>query len=294
MVQMEYDGPAKDRSARLRRFFARFIVLKGAATDPRIEQAFAEIAREPFAGPGPWQIKVPGGPYLETPDSDPAYLYHDWLVALDATRGINIGEPALHARCLQALGLREGEEVLHIGAGAGYYTAIIAHLVGPTGRVHAYEIDAGLAKRARDNLDHLSGVRLYERSGVGDGLAQADAIYVNASATHPSRSWLDALRPGGRLMFPLHATGGFGGVLKVVRPDRGTAWPASFVSPAGFIACEGVQDTVLGSRLAAAFSRRNLQAVRTLRIDVAPDETCWFAGDDWWLSTAPPTEAEPS
>ena len=281
-----------DRGMRLRQFFARFVALKGAAADPRIEQAFAAIRRDVFAGPGPWQIKVPGGPYLQTPDSDPAYLYHDWLVALDAARGINIGEPALHARCLEALALREGEEVLHIGAGAGYYTAILAQLVGAAGHVHAYEIDADLAQRARDNLQGLPGVRVHERSGVGDDLARADAIYVNASATHPSRSWLDALRPGGRLMFPLHATGGFGGVLKVVRPACGTAWPASFVSPAGFIACEGVQDHALARRLAETFSRRDWREVRALRIDGHPDGTCWFAGDGWWLSTEAPADQE--
>ncbi len=277
-----------DRHTRLRRFFARFVALKGDAKDPRIEQAFADTRREGFAGAGPWQIKVPGGPYLQTPDDDPAYLYHDWLVALDAARGINIGEPALHARCLDALALQEGETVLHIGAGAGYYTAILAQLVGPAGQVHAYEIDPDLAKRARDNLTHLAAVRVHERSGIGDGLAQADAIYVNASATHPSRSWLEALRAGGRLMFPLHATGGFGGVLKVVRADRGMAWPACFVSPAGFIACDGVQDTALGRRLADAFARRDWREVRALRFDPAPDESCWIAGDGWWLSTAAP------
>ena len=180
----------------LRRFFARFLALKSGVQDARIEQAFAETPREAFAGPGPWQIKVPGAGYLETPDSDPAYLYQDWLVALDASRGINIGEPGLHARCLEALELRDGEEVVHIGAGAGYYTAILAALVGPTGRVHAYEIDPALAARARGNLENLPAVHVYERSGIGDGLAQADAVYVNASATHPSWSWLDALRPG--------------------------------------------------------------------------------------------------
>ena len=29
--------------------------------------------------------------------------------------------------------------------------------------------------------------------------------------------------------------------------------------------------------------------VRSLHLDSAPDQTCWFAGDGWWLST---TEAE--
>ena len=75
-------------------------------------------------------VCVPGAGYLSTPDDDPAFLYQDTLVALDADRGINIGEPTLHARCLDALALREGETVLHVGAGAGYYTALLAHLSG--------------------------------------------------------------------------------------------------------------------------------------------------------------------
>ena len=276
---------AGDGSARLRAFFARLIAARGGAKDPRIEQAFAAVPREPFAGPAPWQVGVPGG-YIPTPDDDPAYLYQDTLIALDATRGINIGEPSLHARCLEALVLRDGERVLHVGAGAGYYTAIIAHLVGPTGNVHAFEIDPVLAERARQNLSHLPRVEVHERSGVGDGLPQADAVYVNASAVGPSWSWLDALRTGGRLMFPLHAPGEFGAMLLVTRPPHRSAWPAAFVSPAGFIACEGLQDQASGRRLAAAFAGGGWQEVRTLRTDDARDGTCWFAGEGWWLSTA--------
>ena len=215
-VQPGTPAAAGDRSARLRAFFARLVTARGGAEDPRIEQAFAAVSREPFAGPAPWQVRVPGS-YIPTPDADPAYLYQDTLIALDAARGINIGEPSLHARCLEALALREGEVVLHVGAGAGYYTAIIAYLVGLTGHVHAFEIDPALAERARQNLSHLPGVEVHGRSGIGDGLPQADAIYVNASAVGPSWSWLDALRTGGRLMFPLHAPGGFGAMLRVTR-----------------------------------------------------------------------------
>lgn len=274
-----------DRAARLRGFFARYVATKGGAKDPRIERAFAAVPREPFAGAGPWQIRVPDGPYIPTPDDDPAYLYQDWLVALDVARGINIGEAGLHARCLDALALRDGEEVLHVGAGAGYYTAVIAHLVGPSGRVHAFEIDADLAERARRNLAHLPEVEVHARSGIGDGLPRADAVYVNASAVGPSWSWLDVLRTGGRLMFPLHAPGGYGAMLRVTRPPHGPAWPATFVSTAGFIACEGLQDQTAGRRLAAAFAGGGWQEVRSLRTDDAPDGTCRFAGEGWWLST---------
>ena len=274
-----------DRSAVLRAFFARYVAASGQAGDPRIEQAFAAVPREPFAGPGPWSIAVVGGGYIQTPDDDPAFLYQDTLVALDPARGINIGEPSLHARCLDALALQDAETVLHVGAGAGYYTALLATLVGAGGHVHAYEIDPELAARAGRNLAHLPWVELHARSGVADDLPQADAIYVNAGITQPSWAWLDALRPGGRLIFPLQPVGGFGGMLRVERPRTGRAWPARFVCTAGFIACQAAQDDETGRRLAAAFRGGGWQAVRSLHRDGAPDATCWFAGEGWWLST---------
>jgi len=274
-----------DRSARLRAFFACYVAKRGGARDPRIEQAFAAVPREPFAGLGPWSVCVPGSAYIRTPDDDPAFLYQDTLVALDPARGINIGEPSLHARCLDALAPQEGGTVLHVGAGAGYYTAILAHLVGSGGRVHAYEIEPDLAARATRNLAHLPWVEVRARSGVAAGLPQVDAVYVNAGITQPNKAWLDALRPGGRLIFPLQPVGGFGGMLRVERPRTGLSWPARFVTAAGFIACHGPQDDATGRRLATAFAGGGWQAVRSLRLDNAPDTTCWFAGDGWWLST---------
>ena len=92
-------------------------------------------------------------------------------------------------------------------------------------------------------------------------------------------------------MFPLHAPGGFGGMIRVTRPAHGPAWPAAFVSPAGFIACEGLQDQAGGRRLAAAFAGGGWQEVRSLRTEDAPDGTCWFAGEGWWLSTEAPGDA---
>ncbi len=143
-----------DRSDKLRAFFASHVC---ADLDPRLMQAFADVRREPFVGPGPWWV-VSGTGYIKTPDDDPAFIYQDTLVALDREREINIGEPSAHARWLDALALREGETVLQIGAGTGYYTAIIAHLVGTGGRVHAYEIDQGFAARAGENLKSLPQV----------------------------------------------------------------------------------------------------------------------------------------
>ena len=146
-------------SQNLRRFFARYVSASAGVRHPRIEQAFAAVERERFAGPGPWSIHVLGSGYIETLDADPAFIYQDTLVALDAARGINIGQPSAHAQWLDALGLVEGETVVQVGAGSGYYTAILAHLVGPRGRVHAFEVDPVLADRARAE---------FAGSGAGD------------------------------------------------------------------------------------------------------------------------------
>ena len=44
-------------------------------------------------------------------------------------RSLNNGQPWLHAMLIAAAGPRPGEHVVHIGAGVGYYTAIL----GPFG-----------------------------------------------------------------------------------------------------------------------------------------------------------------
>jgi protein-L-isoaspartate(D-aspartate) O-methyltransferase len=282
-----------DRAARLRAFYARFVAHRAGARDPRIEAAFAAIPREPFAGPAPWQI-LPAGPwstpgYVATPDDDPAFLYQDVLVAIDPGRGINIGEPSLHARCLDALAPREGEVVLHVGAGSGYYSAILAHLVGAGGQVHAFEVEPDLAARAAANLAAFPQASVHARSGIGAGLPAVDAVYVSAGLTQPERSWMAALRPRGRVLFPLQPEGGYGGMLLAEKPaEASDAWPARFVSRAAFIPCQGAQDSSQGQRVAAAFKGDGWQDVRSLRFGPIPDASCWLRGEGWWLSTASP------
>jgi protein-L-isoaspartate(D-aspartate) O-methyltransferase len=275
----------EDRSRKYRTFFASLVAGPSRERNPAIEHAFARVKRETFAGPGPWSIMSVGSGYVKTPDDDPAFLYQDTLVALDSERGLNIGVPSAHALWLDAVNLKAGETVLQVGAGTGYYTAILAHLVGPGGRVHAYEIDADLAARAGENLKDLPQAAVYPRSGIADDLPKADMIYVCAGITQPSWAWLDALRPGGRLLFPLQPETGLGGMLLLQRPDHGLIWPAKFVSRARFICCEGQQDVDASYRLRQAFSN-DWDKVRSFRIDDTKDDTCWFAGDGWWLSTA--------
>ena len=270
-----------DEIAKRRRAYAAKIA-RGAG-DARVETAFAAVPREDFAGPPPWRIGA-GGFFGRTTSADPSDLYDDVLVAIDAERGINNGQPSLHAQSIDALGLKRGDTVVQIGAGAGYYTAILAHLVGAEGRVVAYEIEPDIAERARINLAHYPQVEVRARSGTED-LPEADAIYVNAAATHPLRAWLDALKVGGRLVFPLQTEHSSGAMLLVTRPGRGDVWPARFLSAVVFIACEGAQDPAIGRRLDEAFRHGGSGRVRSLRFGGPPSRSDWLRGDGWALST---------
>ena len=131
--------------------------------------AFATVPREQFVGPGPWRIKSPMdlAEYWTTEDDNPSHVYHDVLIALDESRGINNGQPSLWAYLFDRLELVPGERVLHLGCGTGYYSAIIAELIGSTGRVTAVEIDQTPAQKAQAALADWPQVRVIHADGAG-------------------------------------------------------------------------------------------------------------------------------
>jgi len=138
----------------------------------------------------------------QTPDANPVHLYEDILVSIDATRGLNNGLPSGLAKWIDDLDLREGDTAVHAGCGPGYYTALIASVVSERGRVIAYDIDVDLAERARANLKPWN-VEVHAADASTFDPGSADAILINAGATHPLNLWLDSLKEGGRMVFPL-------------------------------------------------------------------------------------------
>ena len=249
--------------------------------------AFATVPREQFVGPGPWRIKSPMdlAEYWSTDDHDPSHVYHDILIALDESRGINNGQPSLWAYLFDHLDLMPGEHVLHLGCGTGYYTAIIAELVGSAGRVTAVEIDATLAERARAALADWPQVTLIRADGARTSFEPVDAIVASAGATHPQPSWLEALRPGGRLLFPMTTLRDGPGAMLLVNRRMEEGLSARFLCRAGFIDFQGARDPATSRRLAAALARDRGAAVKSLRRDIhGKDEICWLHGEGWCLS----------
>jgi protein-L-isoaspartate(D-aspartate) O-methyltransferase len=276
--------PTMDPIEEHRKFYAEFVTASAGVKDGRLAAAYASVPREDYLGKGPWQIWAHAR-CLTTPTDDPRWIYQDVVVALVPERGINNGQPSLHARCMGACAPGGGETVVQIGTGTGYYTAILAELVGPTGKVVAYEIDEGLAGRARENLRHLGNVRVENASACDGALPAADVIYVSAGATHPPASWLDALNPGGRLIFPLTRNDNFGVMLLITRQgDAGYA--AKVVSSVGIIHCVGARDEAAAEALAKAVQTPAIMGAKSLHRGTEPDGTACFVGIGWWLSNA--------
>ena len=198
--------------ATARRWFAEELRHTAHVRSASVVDAFATVPSEHFAGPGPWRMLSPMhlAEYWTTEDADPRHLYHDVLIAIDEARGLNNGQPSLWAFLYDQLNLAPGANVVHVGVGAGYYSAVLAEIVGPRGRVTAVEIDPVLAMRARANL-----VSAWPQATVitADGFTfrpdcPADAIIVNAGVTHLPLAWLESLASeNGRLLVPLTARG---------------------------------------------------------------------------------------
>jgi protein-L-isoaspartate(D-aspartate) O-methyltransferase len=258
---------------------------------PHLIDAFAAVPREHFVGPGPWRIIA--APYEEpflTPDDDPRWIYHDVLVSIDATRNLNNGMPSFWARNLSQLDLAPGERVLQIGAGTGYYSAVLAEIVGPAGRVTAVEIDPELASRARANLAAWPQVDVVSGNGGAIETVGYDAVIVFAGCTHPSRRWLDGLAEGGRLLMPLTTGSWRGFLLRVIR--QGSFFAASSIGGVSIYPCSGQRDEEAGERLERALKGTTPQQppIRALHLDdpaPADVERVWYQAPGFWLAREP-------
>ena len=273
-----------DRLSEIRTRYARRLMQLSDRQNPRVEAAFAAVPRERYLTPPPWRIFAPGY-WRDLVSAEPEELYDDVLVALDEAQRINNGQPSLHAGWLASVDPHPGETVVQIGIGTGYYTAILAELVGPSGRVEAYEIEPRLAEIARANLAALNQVAVHSRTGLGIALPPADIVYVSAGVAAPDPEWLRALRPEGRLVFPWQPESSAGIALLVRRAPGGfRAEPfmnVSFVGCVGAAAAEAPPKPIVPGH--------HLGDTRSIWLcaDNPPDETATAVYGGVWFSSRP-------
>lgn len=284
-----------------RRFYAEEIRSVAGLASPALVEALARVPRERFLGPPPWRLSsgasLRAASYRTT--SDARELYHDVFVALNATLSLNNGQPSIIARLLAALDLFAGKRVLHIGCGTGYYTAILAEVVGPRGAVTAVEVDPALATQAKIHLRDLPHVTVLMQDGATAIPGLYDAILVNAGITHPHPAWLDCLCDNGVLVLPLLVgrTPASRDALALRIQRRGPQLAAELVTLLTIYPSASLRDSAIQSLLNAAFESHRMLDIKILRRDAhAQTASCIVHAPAFCLSaeeSAPPESFAP-
>jgi protein-L-isoaspartate(D-aspartate) O-methyltransferase len=283
------DKPIED----VRREYAMAVASAAGVSRGEIIEALAEVPRERFLFAGPWARPRPDANEVEnTPDADPRHVYVDRLISLDAAKNLNNGVPSFWAGLFEHLKPQPGERAIHAGAGTGYYSAILAHLVGPTGRVLAIEYEPHLAAHAQGAFAEQPNVEVLQGDALALASGAADVIVASAGLDAVPLSWVRLLNDGGRMLIPLTAPApqfgeriGGGAMLLVTR--RGLAYGARFVSGTFVYHFMAGRSDAASERLRQAFSLSSAPPhLASLRLDDQPDDSAWVIGDGWWLSTA--------
>jgi len=283
-----------------REFYAREVKFAANLTTPGLAEAFAKVPRERFLGPGPWQIGSAEARAMSAAGmlqlsyvtvGDPRDVYHNVVVSLDRVKDINNGQPSALGRWIDAMALRPGDRAYHLGCGVGYYTAIMAEVVGPRGSVVGLELQPELAARAKENLSDHANVRVEAGDGAAFDPGACDAILVNCGVTHPQTIWLDQLRDGGRLVVPftmaMNATVGQGVMTKILRANG--AYSAEMVTPLAIFSGGSLRDPALEPQMLKGLTTGGLLKLKSVRRDAhEAGETCVVHGREVCLSLKEP------
>ena len=136
---------------------------------------------------------------------DPAFVseaYRDCALPIEC--GQTISQPFIVAYMTEKLAPQDGDNVLEIGTGSGYQSAVLSHLCGQIHTIERYrELQAGADKELRAlGIHNVTTI-------IGDGWlgwpphAPYDRIMVTAATEEVPETLLDQLRVGGRMVLPM-------------------------------------------------------------------------------------------
>jgi protein-L-isoaspartate(D-aspartate) O-methyltransferase len=167
---------------------AREMVREGIR-DSRLLDAFRAVPRALFVPP-----ELVEHAYVD----EPLPIEHDQVTT----------QPSLLAKMIESLALRGSENVLEVGTGHGFQTALLSRLAARVSSVERFE---DVARRARANLARYGARNVTIVAGDGSaGLpeqAPFDAILISAAFPSVPPPLAQQLAPGGRLVQPLGSGG---------------------------------------------------------------------------------------
>ena len=185
-----------------------------AALDERVMAAMLRVPRHLF-------VPAPVAPF--------AYQDMPLPIGFDKT----VSQPFMVALMTDLLDPQPHEEVLEIGTGLGYQTAILAELAGQVWSVEIIEEFASRAEALLPGAWHVNvGIRIGDGSRGWPEHAPFDKILVAAAAERAPPALLEQLKPGGRLVMPLGSEEGQ--LLTVIDKDAAGQLEARQLIPVRF------------------------------------------------------------
>jgi len=181
-----------------------------AITDRRLLIAMGEVPRERFV-PGPRH----------------ALAYIDEAQPLGGAR--KLAAPAPFAKLVQLAAIEHTDQVLDLGCGTGYSTAVLARLAA---HVVAVEDEPALASAARSNLAALGVANASVVEGplatAGKANGPYDMVVVEGALAEVPDALLGQLKPEGRLVAIIAENGRPGVAHLFVKSGKGIAARAEF------------------------------------------------------------------
>ena len=188
----------EDHLAILRRHMVEFIEIEFDLMSDKIGRS----------GPSPrlreTMLSIPR--HLFVPPQLAALAYQDRALPIGFDK--TISQPFIGALMIELLDLEPQDQVLEVGTGLGYQSAILATLAARVFSVDIVEEFVAFAAAQLSQLGHSHvSLRVGDGSRGWSGVGPFDAILVSAAARELPMSLAEQLKPGGRIVLPLGEPG---------------------------------------------------------------------------------------